>query len=100
MRISDWSSDVCSSDLINMLYGANHMLARVLTAIVAALPDGQKRIAADVMTDLWSDYRATKDVADRQAHDLLARAHLNGATQTWNELQRLLAEHAPPQSRE
>src|SRR3546814_16921961 len=42
MRISDWSSDVCSSDLIAMAFGLGLSLATIPAQSVAALKQGAK----------------------------------------------------------
>src|SRR3546814_15456060 len=37
MRISDWSSDVCSSDLLHPLSGVDHLLAMLMVGLWAGI---------------------------------------------------------------
>src|SRR3546814_12585526 len=48
MRISDWSSDVCSSDLIDARFGDDRRrIARIL--VIAGVEDGVARIVRDLV---------------------------------------------------
>src|SRR3546814_6446567 len=44
MRISDWSSDVCSSDLLRRHFDADRLMATGL-AVLLRLPDGASDLA-------------------------------------------------------
>src|SRR3546814_13012101 len=58
MRISDWSSDVCSSDLFDVavqLAGHHHLLGLDAAAELGALLDGQVALHVDVALELAGD---------------------------------------------
>src|SRR3546814_11437917 len=63
MRISDWSSDVCSSDLLPLAFDGNCHERRVLHQNVELFDRSDKHIAA---------IRLTPDTAGEQAHHLRA----------------------------
>src|SRR3546814_6639319 len=58
MRMSDWSSDVCSSDLLHFEYAAGHIdqhffgLVRRLDTYRAGLERGQKRRVVRINAEL------------------------------------------------
>src|SRR3546814_12196377 len=62
MRISDWSSDVCSSDLVAMIEpGGDHEFP---PAVRKTIRQGQV-----------ADYRAAADFINREAFDLVCLQH-------------------------
>src|SRR3546814_2134816 len=64
MRISDWSSDVCSSDLLCLLCGARRQLCRGSGAEGSVRPQAdraQHRDAALLVDHLW--FRGAADAA-------------------------------------
>src|SRR3546814_8445137 len=47
MRISDWSSDVCSSDLLGLLVAARCLLLKGRDALFQAFEIGQQQLGLD-----------------------------------------------------
>src|SRR3546814_5560317 len=90
MRISDWSSDVCSSDLLDVAAGMARELSPFLglavPASLSAPPEAGKRGKKDgqglyawkegrpVKPELPKDYRAPEDLQDRLILPQLGRA--------------------------
>src|SRR3546814_18018654 len=60
MRISDWSSDVCSSDLLSEAPTIMSALAK-LTASYTAVAAGAKRARMDLRSPAWVPVSARKD---------------------------------------
>src|SRR3546814_4146637 len=73
LRISDWSSDVCSSDLIDLYHLSNQCLAVIMAAVAALLmPFG-----SDVL-HLWTGDAATAARLTLPLSILVAGTALNG----------------------
>src|SRR3546814_8836142 len=70
MRISDWSSDVCSSDLVStMTYGAKHI--------------GEPILKVDNITLAFGGVKALSDISFAiREHEILAIIGPNGAGKT------------------
>src|SRR3546814_1368320 len=70
MRISDWSSDVCSSDLVPAVIGSS--LDKRIAAIRAQLDEANK-LRADAEA-LKAEYEAKMAAATQEAEDMRVRA--------------------------
>src|SRR3546814_13448970 len=57
MRISDWSSDVCSSDLVDFVVPLEELDTRVdeLARKIVAKPQRAVMAAKDLVDELWAD---------------------------------------------
>src|SRR3546814_13876258 len=95
MRISDWSSDVCSSDLLIVFIAGRGLARRVETvARVAGLdPDGgygvveltrseERRVGKECVSPCrsrWSTYHSTKKTSQQHAYHALSQ-HIHTRT--------------------
>src|SRR3546814_4319610 len=70
MRISDWSSDVCSSDLLTGLPNRSHFHERLENALKAAAATGETLglLALDV-----DDFKGVNDALGHDAGDALLK---------------------------
>src|SRR3546814_5748185 len=71
MRISDWSSDVCSSDLFRKIAHAGFMQHDIVDAEIAA--ELARRLAQDYMRGIGHDFRHARCVHYRVAANHLDR---------------------------
>src|SRR3546814_17904777 len=76
MRISDWSSDVCSSDLIDACRGEFGLVGR----IGEFLRFNRDAVALSIEMAVLADERAVEEVAGIDLHSRLGRQHVAHAS--------------------
>src|SRR3546814_2616359 len=72
MRISDWSSDVCSSDLPALLAG--RCVERAKASIITGSHEGEARLGDEHATERRHTYRQRKHRAQSHGPRVAARA--------------------------
>src|SRR3546814_12168896 len=83
MRISDWSSDVCSSDLIAILSGLLGSDAKAYEYVAAQHPSGKSASGAPILPNHLADARKNNLKAERASAVLKwpAAARVSGLSQ-------------------
>src|SRR3546814_14143062 len=91
MRISDWSSDVCSSDLVAAVRGSRYewLQHTILAADAGITPEAVRRVIDGPDADGWERF---EEAQVRAADELVATARIGD--DTWSTLRRELDEHA------
>src|SRR3546814_14632222 len=92
MRISDWSSDVCSSDLPGRLAAVGLTLEQVRTALVAATTDAAKG-TIDTPTTSFA-IAANDQIVQAQPFEDVVLAYKHGEPIRGREIGRDVAEDA------
>src|SRR3546814_2957256 len=97
MRISDWSSDVCSSDLASADYPVVTRLAHIPASVaeVDQLFDSANVIVTTMHIAGRADPQVQEQMAARTAALFIDEAHHIGA-RTWTEFRGLFVDRTPP----
>src|SRR3546814_9936461 len=78
MRISDWSSDVCSSDLLGLLGTPRQIADKMVAAMDYIGGDGFLMIGSDAANAAWNDGVIDGLVPELQKAGVLRNAHASG----------------------
>src|SRR3546814_11992880 len=107
MRISDWSSDVCSSDLFRDRHGATHDLAQASAATLQRIRGAEiAMIFQEPMTSLNPLYTVGDQIAEavlqheggsraaalQRARDMLARVEIPAAARRVHDGRKTVVE--------
>src|SRR3546814_4093170 len=89
MRISDWSSDVCSSDLVAAVRGSRYewLQHTILAADAGITPEEVRRVIDGPDADGWERF---EEALVRAADELVATARIGD--DTWSTLRSELDE--------
>src|SRR3546814_3677502 len=96
MRISDWSSDVCSSDLVHHPFAEQHLRADAVDHVIAQVL-GLQPVEAPLALERAACLRLAADAGDG-AGEILAPGHALGAQHRVDAVDREFDVHqsSPP----